>query len=146
MILVIVANSNTCRMYHYNKHPSDLTLYKEIVHAENKLKNSDLTSDKSGHYLAGNHSRGAYSPHMDAKDIKIDEFLREVATELNQERNQQEYDHLIIVAPSHVTGLLFQHLNKHVKSLITQNIQKDILQLPQHELLDFIKTHTKYPD
>lgn len=146
MILVITANSNTCRIYHYNKHPAGLTLHKEINHPENKLKNSDLTSDKSGHYQGGTSAHGAYSPHMDAKDIKIDNFSREIANELNQERNHNGYEHLILIAPPHVCGLLSQHLNKHVKDLISNHIQKDIVHLPDHELLKFLQENAKYSD
>lgn len=145
MILVVVTNSNTCRLYQYNKHPADLTLYKEFFHPENKLKSSDLTSDKSGHYMAGQSSRGAYSPHTDPKEVKIDEFVREIAKELNQERNQQDFEHLIIIAPPHITGLLTLHLNKQVKNLITHHIQKDILHLPDHEILAFLEKNTQFP-
>src|SRR5580693_6662819 len=109
MKLVINTNTNTCRIYHYNKHPAQLNLLKEIKHPENRLKNGDIVSDRQGHYKAGNASRGAFSPHMDAKDVEIDNFSREIAKELNDERNQNEYDELIIIAPPHMRGLLLQH-------------------------------------
>jgi len=40
--------------------------------------------------------------------------------------------------------LLFQHINKLVKKLVTHNIEKDLMHLPDHELLSFLKTHAQY--
>lgn len=146
MKLVVNTNSNTCRIYHYDKQLSKLTLLKEISHPENKLKSGDMTSDRPGHYQGGESSRGAYSPHMEAKEIHIDNFSREIAKELDQERIQKDYDELIMIAPSHMVGLLYQHLSKQVKNLVINKIEKDLLHLPNHELLEFLQTHTQYRD
>lgn len=146
MKLVVNANSNICRIYHYDKKSAQLALLKEISHPENKLKSGDMTSDKQGHYKAGKSARGAYSPHMEAKEIKIDVFSREIARELNQERIKKEYDELIVIAPPHMYGLLFQHINKHVKNLVINKIEKDLLHLSDLELLNFLQTHTQYHD
>ena len=143
MLLIAVVNSNACRLYHYDKHKVQLTLIKEINHPENKLKCKDLVSDKSGHYQASN-SRGSYSPHMEPKEIKIDDFSREVAKELDHERNTNSCNELILIAPAHISGLLQQHFNKHVSNMIVKNIQKDILHLSEHELHEFVRTNTKY--
>ncbi len=146
MKLVVNTNTNTCRIYHYVKHPAQLTLLKEIKHPENRLKSSDMTSDRPGHYQGGQSSRGAYSPHMEAKEIEIDNFSREIAKELNQERNKNEYDELIVIASPHMNGLLFQHINKHVRGLVINKIEKDLIQLADHDLLKFLQTHTQYHD
>lgn len=146
MKLVINTNSNTCRIYHYDKHPAQLTLLKEISHPENKLKSGAITSDRPGHYQAGESARGAYSPHMEAKETEIDNFSREIARELNQERVSHEYDELIIIAPPHMNGLLFKHINKHVKNLVINNIKNDLLHLSDNELLNFLQSHTEFHD
>lgn len=146
MKLVINMNSNKCRIYHYDNHPIRLTLLKEISHPENKLKSGELTSDRPGHYKAGKSARGAYSPHMEAKENEIDAFSREVARELNQERVSHDYDELILIAPPHMIGLLYQHLNKNVKDLIVNSIKKDLLRATDKELLNFLESHAKYHD
>lgn len=138
---VIVANSNICQIYTYNKKPGHLSLHKDIQHPESKLKNSELTSDKSGQYKARDTTRGNYSPHMDAKEIEMDNFAREIAKILNQERSLNHYNNLILVASARTSGLLFQHMDKNVKELITHHIQKDIVHLANHELIDFIKSN-----
>jgi protein required for attachment to host cells len=148
MIVVINANSAVCRMYRYDIHPVQLILLKELNHPENKLKNQDLISDKPGHYQAHDisHIRGAYSPHMDAKEIELDNFCREIARELNHVRAENAYEKLIVIAAPHMNGCLFEHLDKHVKELVVNNIKKDLLHLKDQGLLDFLRTHTQYHD
>ena len=143
---VVTTDSNTCRIYQYNKKPTQLTLLKELKHPENKLRDIDLTSDKPGHYKSSNATHGAYSQPTDPKEIKIDDFSREIAKELDHGRNTNAYKNLIIIAPPHMHGLLFQHINKHVKNLVAHKIEKDLMRMPDHELLEFLKTHTQYSD
>lgn len=142
MIWVINLNSNICRIYHYEKLSSRVTLIKEISHPELKMKTGDIfTSDKPGHYQSSNGAHGTYSPRTDPKEVEVDNFAREIARELNQGRNDHRYDHLIIISAPHMSGLLQQHLDKHVNELVTSHIHKDLLHLKEHELVDFLTTH-----
>ncbi len=140
---VLSTNSNACRIYHYRKELKQLTLVKEILHPENKLRDIDLTSDKPGHYKANGGAHGAFSQQSDPKEIKIDNFSRDLAKELDHNRTVHAYEKLILIAPPHMNGLLFQHLNKHVKELVAHNIEKDLSHLTEHELLDFLHQHTQ---
>lgn len=140
MIWVINSNSNICRIYEYNQQEKKLPLIKEIKHPENRLKTSEIISDKQGHYKS-NSGYGSYTQTSDPKEVQIDHFYREIAEELNQGRNNENYDQLIIISPPHLIGLLFQHLDKNVKKMILNNIQKDLLHLSDQELLDFVRTH-----
>jgi protein required for attachment to host cells len=144
MILVITANTNDCRIYHYEKKPVQLTLVKEMSQPENKLKSSEMTSDREGHYKSNQSSRGAFSPHMDPKQVEIDKFSRDIANELNHRRNAHDYEKLIIIALPHMYGLMVHHLDKHVKDMLTNHIQKEVMNLSERELLEFLHTNTQY--
>lgn len=148
MICVVNTNSNSCKIYHYQRNPAQLTLLKELSHPESKVKKSDyLTSDKPGHYrtdVAG--GGGSYSQRTDPKEIEIDNFSREIAREIDLGRMRNDFKKLILIAPPHMTGCLFQHLDKHAKELIVNNIQKDLRHLKDHELLDYLKENAQYPD
>jgi len=138
---VLITDSNDCRIYQYIKKPHQLNLIKEIQHPENRLRDIDLTSDKPGHYGTSGSARGAYSQPTDPKEIKIDDFSRSIAKELDHDRNTNSYEKLIVIAPPHMNGLLFHHINKHVKELVIHNIEKDLLHLNEHDLLEFLHTH-----
>lgn len=146
MIWVINMNTNKCDIYDYQKKPVKLTLVKEISHPENKLRDIELTSSKPGHYKSRTSTHGAYSQDTDPKDIKIDSFTREIAKELDHGRTTNSYDKIIIIAPPHVSGMISQHLDKKVKSLIYKNIHKDLQHLKDHELLDFLKVNAIFQD
>lgn len=132
-------------MYHYSIKPAQLTLLKEMNHPESKLRNGALTSDKEGHYKANDSGRGAYSPHMEAHEVEIDNFAREIARELNQQRNANKLDQLFIIAPAHMYGLLANHINKHVENLLINHLPKDGIHLSERELLDLVKLHVRFP-
>lgn len=144
MIWVINSNSNTCKIYEYNKPHAKLDLIKELTHPENKLHNSDLTSDRPGRYKANGGAHGAYSPATDPKENKIDSFMRDVAHELNNERVKNSYDKLILIAPSHMHGMLMHHIDKHVKERIISNIQKDLIHLNDRDLIPILETTPNY--
>jgi protein required for attachment to host cells len=146
MILVVNTNTNDCKIYHYGKSPAQLTLIKEMNHPNNKLRSSELTSDKEGHYKAGPAARGAYSPQTEAKEVEIINFSREIAKDLNHMRSTNAFEKLILIAPPHMYGLLLQHLDKHVMDLVTNHIQKDLIHMKEHELLEFLKENAHYSD
>lgn len=144
MILILNANSNTCRLYEYHRKPVSLTLIKEICHPEARLKKSEyLTSDRPGHYHAGGAARGSFSLG-DPKEVEFENFSREIARELDAHRTKNEIDKLVIITTPHMNGLLNQHLNSHLQSLVTHNIQKDLIGLSEHELLTYLKDNTQF--
>lgn len=138
---VLILNSNDCRIYKLSTKPYQLTFLKEILHPESKLRDIELTSDKPGRFKAGDSAHGTFTQPSDPKEIQIDNFSRQVAKDLNKDRNIEAYNKLIVVAPPHMNGLLFQHLNKHVKKLVTHNIKNDILNFTESELAEFLHQH-----
>ena len=138
---IVTANTNECRIYNYEVSPPKLTLLHTINHPENKLKSHELGTDRPGHYQAGASSRGAFSPHHELHEIKVDDFSRELAEKLNEERNKNHYSSLIFMMPAQMEGLVLQHLHKQVGELIQHILQKNIMHLSQHELLAYIQEH-----
>jgi protein required for attachment to host cells len=147
MIWIVNLNSNLCTIYHYKKATAQVSLIKKIQHPELREKSGDsLTSDKPGHFQARDMAHGTYAPRTDPKQAAVDSFAREVANELNHGRNTNQYEHLILIAPAHMSGVLLQHTDKHVKEMIRNHIHKDILFKSDAEVLDFVKTHAQYAD
>lgn len=144
MILVVNMNSVVCRLYQYRRAKEELNFIREWTHPESKLRDMEIMSDKPGRYRGDGMGRGAFESRTDPKENEINIFAREVAKQLNLERSKNEYEKLIIIAPPHVNGLLFQHLDKHVKELITNNFQKDYFHLKDQELLQFLKENAQF--
>ncbi|MDP3561669.1 MAG: host attachment protein [Legionellaceae bacterium] len=131
---IMVANSNDCRIYEYDKNIKKLTLINEISHPENKLKNRDLITDRPGHYSLNATTRGSYEPEMNTHDTAVNKFAKEMALYLNAGRNKHAYDQLILLMPPVMEGLLIKHLKKQIFSYIEQIVQKNLVNLSEHEL------------
>lgn len=137
---IVTANTNNCRIYEH--HNNALNLLKEINYPENKLKESEIGSDKPGRYNSSNSmGGGVYAPHTEIEDIQDNDFAREIAIELNEARNKNSYKELVIVMPAQIEGLFSKHLNKNVKDLIKLTIQKNIMHLSEKELLGYLDEH-----
>lgn len=135
---IIIANSNDCRIYEYQKKLNRLTLIKEINHPENKLKSKDLGTDRPGHYNSSTSARGSYSQPTELNEINFENFARELAAGLDKERINHDFDELVVIMPAHMEGLFLRHLNKNVKELITKSLQKNIMHFSEPELLDYL--------
>lgn len=130
---LVIFDSTICRIYNYDK--NQIILIKEVQHPENKLKDIDITTDKPGRYQSKDYAHGAYSQKSDPKEIKIENFSREIANILEHGRSTHSYEKLILVASPHMNGLLLKHLNKQVHDLIALNIQKDLIHIAENKLL-----------
>ena len=140
---IVTANTNDCRIY--EKHDNALKLIKEISRPENKLKDSELSSDKPGRYNSSNSmgGGGAYAPHTEIEDVQDSNFAREIARELNEARNKNNYKELEIIMPAQIEGLFSKHLNTNVKDLIKLTMQKNIMHLSEKELFDYLDENRK---
>eukprot|EP01012_Entosiphon_sulcatum_P001561 TRINITY_DN10298_c0_g1_i1.p1 TRINITY_DN10298_c0_g1~~TRINITY_DN10298_c0_g1_i1.p1 ORF type:complete len:171 (-),score=7.41 TRINITY_DN10298_c0_g1_i1:23-535(-) len=137
---IVVFDSTICRIYEYNK--DQLAFIKELQHPDNKLRDIDITSDKPGRYQSKGEAHGAYSQESDPKEVKIENFSREIAHLLDHGRNTQAYETIVLVGAPHMNGLLLKHTNQHVKNLITHNIEKDLIPLGERDLLVHINKLT----
>ncbi|HVT62380.1 MAG TPA: host attachment protein [Legionellaceae bacterium] len=135
---IMLANSNDCRIYEYDRRHKHLVLVQEISHPENKLKVHDWTTDHPGHYKSGYHNRGSFEPETSPVEVSIDEFAREMAECLEEGRTHHKYDDITLMMPSRMEGLLNKHLNKHTKALVDKIIQKNLLFLSEHELSQYL--------
>ncbi|HHF7368096.1 TPA: host attachment protein [Legionella bozemanae] len=138
---ILTADTSTCRIYKSTTKPYQFSLVKELSHPEAKLRDIEMTSSKPGRFNTGTTTQGTYTQQSDPKEIENDNFAREIAEELDNGRNNHDYDRLIIVAPPHMNGLLLQHTNKHINNLITYNIKNDVIHLTEQKLSDFLREH-----
>ena len=139
---IVNSDTNTCHIYSYHNNDKTLNLVKTILHPECRLTDVELTTDRLGRYKARDIASGAYVPHSDPKEVKIQQFAQEIARYIDHGRTTNEFQELIIVALPHMNGALLKHLSEHVKQLISNNIEKNIIKYNDNQILDFLKTHT----
>lgn len=141
---VLIADSTTCRFYDLQMKPMKLQLVREFNEPENRLKDSEITEDKQGRYQATEGqgtAHGAFQPRSDPKDVKIDDFAREIAKELDEQRKKNAFESLIFITSAKMTGLILKHCTDEVKKLPSLNFEKNMPWLSDNQLCDFLKDH-----
>lgn len=141
MIWILIADMANCHIYTFNKKENVLELVKEIKHPEDRLKTNELISDQAGHYQTSHYARGTYSPHLSPKEVEVEKFIKQIAHELNQGRINKAYTKLYLFMGPHLNGLLQANLDPNVLPLIKDNVTKDIIKLPNNELLEYVKKY-----
>lgn len=141
---IVIANSNDCRIYQYEKNVKDLELVREITSPENKLKEHDLVADGFGQYQTRGMASGSYEPEFSHLEIYANNFAKEMASLLNCGRLKNLYDSVVLLMPSHMGGMLLKHLNKNVLGFIQTSIKKNLVQLSERELKEYLCKHLKF--
>ena len=141
---VVIADSSSCRIYEYLYHPEKIHLIKELLHPENQLKDADYMSDRQGSFRSngGGGGHGTFLPSSDTKKTKIEQFSKEIANLLEQDRKNNNFEHLILISPPHMNGLLHQNFSKHVLKKLDLSIDKSVVHYPKKKLLSFIHQYT----
>lgn len=141
---IMVANSNDCKIFKYDKNIHKISFVAEISHPENRLREKELVADTYGMYQNIGMRRGSYEPETTHVELAMDNFAREMASRLDAARIKKLYDDLILLMPSAMGGKLFKHLNKHVLSKVRKVIQKNLVNLSEYELKEYLSEHLKY--
>lgn len=77
---------------------------------------------------------GHASPSSDPKSQAEAMFIREVAQRLKTESDRGCFDRLVLVAPDKALGIFRNELAGPVKSKVTAEVNKDLTNVPEHQL------------
>ena len=130
---ILVANASLARFYANSGPNKGLALMKEIRHPESRQKNAALVTDRPGS-MAGTAGRGVMSPHTLPKEHEARVFALELARELNQGRNGNQYQRAIIVAPPAMMALLTDSLDSVTSNLVTDRFEKDYTKVSEKQI------------
>ncbi len=134
---IVFANTTLAHIYSMNS-PS-INLVHSFSHELSRAKDTELGEDRPGHYQKGAAGRGAYEPQHTLKENEQEKFAKEITDYLEKNRTTQQFEHLIIICAPRFRGLLSKHFHEPLKKLITKTIEKDIVELSEHELTNYIK-------
>ena len=137
-ICVIVADGSRARILQAEHGDSPLIELQDFVHPESRLLDQDLITDEPGRGIrsggAGKHTMGHES---EARRKEIDDFARELGTEVENLRRKTRPHRIYLVASPKLLGYLRDALSKQCADLIAGEIAKDLV---RHDL-DDIRAH-----
>lgn len=76
-----------------------------------------------------------------AIDHSVQVFAKQLGSYLEQARQQQRYDELVLAAPPKFLGALRKALGKEVNETIADELPKDLSGLNAHELSAYLRSH-----
>jgi protein required for attachment to host cells len=133
----LVSDASRAFLFRRAQHSQPPTLVKEFSHAKSRAHDHELVSDRQGR-SQNDASGGGYSVSLSEKkspkEIEADVFARELSHYLSGAHHRKEYQHLFLIAPPHFLGTLRGELNQSVTSSILSSLDKDLSNLPIHEM------------
>ncbi|NNM59724.1 MAG: host attachment protein [Legionellales bacterium] len=138
--LIILANATTVKIFS-DKGNCHLELIKELDHPENRLKISELLSDRPGHYKTRGDSHGAYSMRTSIKDTEKNRFAIKVAETMEESMRLMGCSTLILISEPKFYSFLKKHMTKPVEQSIDRVIKINPGGLEVRDLQNFILEH-----
>lgn len=137
---VVSIDALCCIIYQYDKGDKALRKHKQLKHNEGRMKNNELSADKSGRFSKFRFvSHGNYSPHNEPKENEREYFAGIIANELNLAREKNLYHSIIIASEPKMQGLIKKKLNATVKQLIKREFNSSFKNLDSSEIFEKIK-------
>lgn len=101
----------------------------------------DIVSDQEGRAAnPGGKEHHALEPRTDPRRHLETEFLRTVASVLEEAAQAKKYDRLVLAAAPRALGELRRILAPHAAALVTKELNKDLVHLSEKDLASHLQT------
>jgi len=117
-------------------HPELVT---ETIMEQNNPATRDQGTDRPGRYMGSDGVSRSAVEQTDWHQQAEDRFASEVAAALYKKSHDQDFEHLIVVAPPRALGTMRSALRKEVAQKITAEIPKDLTSHPVPEIARLLK-------
>ena len=141
-IWVLAAESSRAKLYSAENRTAPLVEIGDFVHPEARLREGDLVSDQSGSD-GGSVGQGRHvlDNKTSARDTERTEFARVLAQRLDAARKEEAFNRVVLIAPPSFLGVLRDNLSDEVMELVTEQIDKNLVQQPANE----VREHLSWP-
>ena len=141
-IWVIAANSEYARLFKTTGVGQPLEEFETLVCSAARQSEQDLVSDRPGRSFDSSGSgRHAMEPGEQAGEHIARAFAKEVAHFLDESFEQGHFNHLVVMASPGFLGLLRTEFSQQVRSVIRQEVNKNLVRLQVSELCKHLPDH-----
>ncbi len=137
-VWIIVASATMARIF-AAKNPHGLMEVEVLTHPESRTREHDLVSDRAGRSFAstGHTSNAMERPHTQ-HEVEEGLFALEICRRLEAARQQGLFSRLYLIANPVFLGILREHMDKGVTSLVVGEIHKNIISLKPEEVRKYL--------
>lgn len=120
---ILIADGTQARVLEHDGPGKGLATIKGLDWSIEPLQSKDIVTDRSG----------PGHPN-DAAQLRETDFVRSVASVLEEKAREGAYDRLVVAAAPIALGTLRKALSDHVKKTIVAELDKDLTNLPTPQL------------
>lgn len=133
---IVVADQAEAVFYDTPFLPGHLRETSRVRDVAAHLHERDLASDRPGrtHAPMGKGSRHAFGPEPHLRKQEAERFARLIARMLDEARNKDEFDELILVAAAPFLGMMRRELSRLTADRVMHVIPKDLVHGPVSDL------------
>ena len=137
---ILSANRSNANLFESNWPGKSMRRSQDIPHPQGKMQNQDIDTDKPGRVFDSfGNGRHSTSPKQEPTEQIAQQFALELAELLNKGRLTNAYDKLVLIAEPKFLGLLRAALDKNTESLVTQTVNKELLDVTEEDLAQYLK-------
>lgn len=140
---IVVADASRARFFEVLDRHDTLRELEDLVNPAGRQNERDLRTDGHGRYYGrGEQMQGhAAVPNTDPVTHELQLFAKRIGKHLEHGRTQHRYERLCIIAAPKVLGLIRQHLDKSTRALVAGELDKDISNLDERAVQDYVRRH-----
>lgn len=140
-VLIVVFDSAKARFFEFGTdgHLHHLNEWLSSLHPHVR----DLVTDKPGRSFSSTHSgvRHGYESHDDLHKLEKHRFVQRLARTLDTAYYQNAFKRLFIVGPRRSLGEFHQVATAKLRSLVMDEVPKDLVKYPYRELEERLGPH-----
>ena len=137
---ILTANRSSASLFESDWPGKSMRRIQDIPHPQGRMQNKDIDTDKPGRVFDSfGEGRHSTSPKQEPTEHIAQQFALELAELLNKGRLTNAYDKLVLIAEPKFLGVLRAALDKNTESLVSQTVNKELLDVKEQDLAEYLK-------
>ena len=137
---ILSANRSSASLFESDWPGKSMRRIQDIPHPQGRMQNKDIDTDKPGRVFDSfGEGRHSTSPKQEPTEHIAQQFALELAELLNKGRLTNAYDKLVLIAEPKFLGVLRAALDKNTESLVSQTVNKELLDVKEQDLAEYLK-------
>jgi protein required for attachment to host cells len=136
-VWIVVADGGRARLLGVTGDRRGLTVLREMTSVDSHRRTQNLISDRPGRSLKSAASTcHAIAPRDDAHEQARQRFVNQVAVMLIEDNRARQFDELILIVPSDVSGQLRHALDDATRARVRETLVKDLTKAALPDILE----------
>jgi protein required for attachment to host cells len=146
-VWIVVCNAVRARIFASVGPAAEWQMIRSFDHPEGRDSDASLSRDNAGSRSPQGSSvhHDSLSPRTAPKNVAAASFARTITDALDQGMRSRQFEHLVMVAPPHLLGVLRKALTPELQKHLLSTVAKDFEHTNAHELASLLHAEAAVP-